>query len=92
MLVDIYKAKKGFVFVKAGENPTNHVPNNVGHSRLVKQNHDITTQGAIGNPKNPNEVINDINAKGYYHSLAHVDMGETQSIQAPLDKNNPPRS
>ncbi|MFM4908543.1 hypothetical protein ACEUCM_05820 [Aeromonas dhakensis] len=92
MLVDIYKAKKGFVFVKAGEDPANHVPDSVGYDRLVKKNHDATEQGVIGNPTNPNEAVNELDTKGYYHSSAGVNMNEAQSIKAPLDKNNLPGS
>lgn len=86
MIVDIYKANKGFVFVKAGEDPANHVPPDVGFGRLVKKNHDSTAK-AIGNPTNPNEAADSINSKGYYHSSAGVNIGE--SFQSPL---NPPRS
>ncbi|WP_330544482.1 hypothetical protein V0242_11715 [Aeromonas hydrophila] len=91
MIVDIYKAKKGYVFVKTGDNPADHVPANIGFGRLIKKNHDSSAK-LTGNPINPNEAADSINTKGYYHSSAGVNIGESQSIQGPLDKNNPPRS
>lgn len=88
MIVDIYKAKKGYVFVKAGDNPADHVPANIGFGKLVKKNHDSSI-----NSSNPNVIDDGINAQGYYHSTAiGSTIGSAINIQGTLDKNNPPRS
>ncbi|MFQ2317025.1 hypothetical protein ACK32N_07660 [Aeromonas caviae] len=88
MKVDIYKAKKGYVFVPVGQDPAKNVPADVGYGRLVKENHTIQS-GGIGLPKDFSVVQRDIETKGYYHSSAGVLMGESVSVNKPLDKDNP---
>lgn len=91
MKVDIYKAKKGFVFVAEGKDPAKHVPDNVGHGKLVRKSHPII-EGATGLPKDISVIGSDIDTNGYYHSSAGLIMSESISISGKLDKNNPPRS
>ncbi|WP_273761221.1 hypothetical protein [Aeromonas hydrophila] len=76
MKVDVYKAKKGYVFVKAEEDPSHHVPAAVGFGKLVKENHDSSI-----NSSNPNVIDDGINAQGYYHSTTLVvNIGSAMNI------------